>query len=80
MRMRVHGHDQLDRAQRRERQHDFSFLRLFGALLQMLAIVVALWGTVALFDDNAAPASARLLLACFLQLAALTAFALDRVR
>lgn len=72
-------HDQLDRAQRRQRQNDFSFLRLFGALLQMLAIVVVLWGTLALFDD-AAPASARLLLACFLQLAAVTAFALDRIR
>jgi D-glycero-D-manno-heptose 1,7-bisphosphate phosphatase len=72
-------HDQLDRAQRRQRQNDFSFLRLFGALLQMLAIVVALWGSAALFDD-AAPAAARLLLACFLQLAALTSFALDRIR
>ena len=73
-------HDQLNRAQRRQRQTDFSFLRLFGALLQMLAIVVALWGTAALFDDNTAPASARFLLACFLQLAALTSFALDRIR
>lgn len=73
-------HDQLDRAQRRQRQHDFSFLRLFGALLQMLAVVTALWGTVALFDDNAAGATARLMLACFLQIAALTSFALDRIR
>jgi len=73
-------HDQLDRAQRRERQGDFSFLRLFGALLQMLAVVTALWGALALFEENTAPASARLLFACFLQLAALTAFALDRMR
>lgn len=73
-------HDQLDRAQRRERQGDFSLLRLFGALLQMLAVVSAVWGAVALFDDNTAPATARLLFACFLQLAALTSFALDRLR
>lgn len=73
-------HDQLDRAQRRQRQHDFSFLRLFGALLQMLAVVSALWGAVALFDDNSAPATARLLLACFLQLAAIAALAMDRFR
>ncbi len=73
-------HDQLDRAQRKERQHDFSILRLFGALLQMLAIVAALWGVVALMDDQSPPASARLTLACFFQLAALTAFAIDRFR
>lgn len=73
-------HDQLERAQRRDRQHDFSFLRLFGALLQMLAIVAALWGIVALLDDQSASAAARLTLACFFQLAALTAFAIDRFR
>lgn len=73
-------HNQLERAQRKERQHDFSFLRLFGALLQMLAIVVALWGVIALMDDQSPPATARLTLACYFQLAALTAFAIDRFR
>ena len=73
-------HDQLERAHRKDRQHDFSFLRLFGALLQMLAIVAALCGVVALLDDQSAPAAARLTLACFFQLAALTAFAIDRFR
>ena len=73
-------HDQLERAQRKERQHDFSFLRLFGALLQMLAVVAGLWGILALMDDQSAPAAARLTLACFFQLAAVTAFAIDRFR
>ncbi len=73
-------HDQLERAHRKERQHDFSFLRLFAALLQMLAIVTALWGVVALMDDQSASASARLTLACFFQVAALSAFAVDRFR
>ena len=73
-------HDQLERAHRKDRQHDFSFLRLFGALLQMLAIVAALWGVVALMDDRSAPATARLTLACFFQFAAVSAFAIDRFR
>jgi len=73
-------HDQLERAHRKERQHDFSFLRLLGALLQMLAVVAGLWGVVALMDDQSAPATARLTLACFFQLAAVTAFAIDRFR
>ena len=73
-------HDQLERVHRKDRQHDFSFLRLLGALLQMLAIVAALWGVVALLDDRSAPATARLTLACFFQFAAMTAFAIDRFR
>jgi len=73
-------HNQLERAHRKDRQHDFSILRLFGALLQMLAIVAALWGVIALLDDRSAPATARLTLACFFQFAAVTAFAIDRFR
>ncbi len=72
--------EQLDRAQRQHRQQDFSILRLFGALLQMLAIVAALWGSLALFDERAAAATARLALACFLQLASISTFAIDRFR
>jgi D-glycero-D-manno-heptose 1,7-bisphosphate phosphatase len=72
--------DQLDRARREERQLDFSFLRLSAALLQMIAVVVALWGAAALFDEQAAAATARFTLACFLQLASISAFALSRFR
>ncbi len=73
-------HDQLDRLQRRERQYDFSVLRLFGALLQMFAIVAAIWGLTALLGEQSAVATARLTLACFLQLAAISGFAIDRFR
>lgn len=73
-------HDQLERADRRNRQADFSVLRLFGALLQMFALVAALWGVAALLNEQSAPATARLMLACFLQLASITALAIDRFR
>jgi len=70
----------IERALRQGRQHDFSLLRLFGALLQMLAIVAAIWGCTALLNDQTGTSSARLLLACFLQLASFSAFAMDRFR
>lgn len=70
--------EQLDRANRRARQHDFSILRLFGAVLQMFAIVAATWGLIGLWDDREVAATARLMLACFLQLASISAFAVDR--
>ena len=72
--------EQLDRAHRREHQQDFSMLRLSGALVQMIAIVAAIAGVSALFGDQPIPATARLTLACFLQLGALSAFAIDRFR
>ncbi len=73
--------DQLDRAQRSDRQHDFSVLRLFGAVLQMFAVVAAVWGAMALFNNGAdVDATPRLMLACFLQLATLCAYAIDRFR
>jgi len=72
--------DQLDRVQRQQRQQDFSLVRLFGALLQMFAVVAALWGVIGLFDEEAGPATARFALACFLQLASISAFAIDRFR
>jgi D-glycero-D-manno-heptose 1,7-bisphosphate phosphatase len=72
--------DQLERANRTGHQQDFSTLRLGGALLQMLAIVAGLWGVMALFEDQPAQATARLALACFLQLAAIAGFAIDRFR
>jgi len=73
-------HRQLERSHRIKRQHDFSILRLFGTLLQMFSIVTVLWGVSALLDDQNPTASARLLLACFLQLASISAFAVDRFR
>jgi hypothetical protein len=72
--------DRLDRAQREKRQQDFSFMRLLGALVQMFAIVAALWGVAALMSDGASTATARFLLAIFLQLASIFAFAVDRFR
>ena len=72
--------DQLERAERKGRQQDFSVLRLFGALIQMFAIVAAFWGTLALLDNEAAAATARLTLACFLQLASIATFVAGRFR
>lgn len=62
----------MDRSSRRRRQEDFSLVRLCGTLLQMLAIAVAVWGTVGLFGAQPAAATAKLALAAFLQLATLT--------
>ncbi len=73
-------HDELERANRPKRQHDFSMVRLFGALLQMLAVVAAVLGVMKMTEDQDAAATARYMLACFLQLASLTAFAIDRFR
>jgi hypothetical protein len=73
-------HDQLERSQRRSRQHDFSVLRLFGALMQMLAIVAGFWGLMALTGDRNDAATARLALACLLQIASLAAFVHDHFR
>jgi hypothetical protein len=70
----------LDRQCRRVRQTDFSFLRLAGTLLQMLAVSAGIWGVVALFGEEALAATARFALAAFLQLATLTAFVVDRQR
>lgn len=72
--------EQLGRMQRQDGQQDFSLLRLVGALLQMIAIVVALWGVIPLFDGLPQQAIARFTLACFLQLAAVSSFAIDRFR
>ena len=71
---------QIDRAQRTKRQNDFSVLRLIGALLQMFAIVTAVWGVTAMVDDATGPAVARFLLAIYLQLCSVTSLAVDRFR
>lgn len=73
-------HHQLERANRKKRQHDFSVLRLFSTLLQLFAVVAALWGVVALLNEQYPAAIARLVLACFTQLASISAFAIDRFR
>jgi D-glycero-D-manno-heptose 1,7-bisphosphate phosphatase len=73
--------DLLDRQQRSQIQEDFSFLRLFATLAQMLAVVTAIWALLAMFEAEAiAPAVARFGLAIFLQLLTLTAFIVDRRR
>ncbi len=71
---------QLEGAQREHVQDDFSILRLFGALLQMFAIVVAIWGLINLLNENDVAATSRFALACFFELASLSAFAIDRFR
>jgi hypothetical protein len=73
-------HDQLERANRAERQYDFSVLRFFGALLQMFAIVAGVWGAMGLFSDDPSAATPRFVAAVFLQLASITGFAIDRFR
>ena len=73
-------HKTLEEKRRGDRQQDFSVLRMFGTLLQMFAIVVAIWGLPALFANDYAPAMARFSLATFLQLASLSTLVLDRLR
>ncbi len=73
-------HDKVDRLQRHDRQQDFSLVRLFGALLQMSAIVVAVWGLWTFTDERADIATARFMLACFLQIASLSALFAARFR
>jgi hypothetical protein len=46
----------------------------------MFAIVIVLWGGAALLHDHAATATARFALACCLQIASITALAVDRFR
>ena len=75
---KIHAH--LDRSQRQSRQQDFSVVRLFATLIQMFAVVAALWGVLGLVSDEPANATARLALASFLQLAAISAFVVDRFR
>lgn len=70
----------LDRQVRRHRQDDFSFLRLFSSMMQMLSVVALIWACVSLFSDRAIEATARLLLALFLQTATLTLTLMDRHR
>ncbi|MFH0980901.1 MAG: HAD family hydrolase [Planctomycetota bacterium] len=72
--------DALQRQQRRESQEDFSFVRLLGALMQMLAIVVALWGVVGIFSGQHVASIPRLGLAIFLQLLAITVHIVERRR
>ena len=73
-------HDLLERIGRQQRYRDFSVLRLVGALAQMTALAAALWGLLSVLDEHYPAATAQLLLAVFLQLTSLTAFALDRFR
>jgi D-glycero-D-manno-heptose 1,7-bisphosphate phosphatase len=69
--------DLLDRGARRRRQQDFSLVKLAATLMQLLAVLVALWG-LAVMASDAAAATARFGLAIFLQLAVLSAWLADR--
>jgi HAD superfamily hydrolase (TIGR01662 family) len=69
--------DMLRRKERASQHEDFSVARLIGTLAQMLALVAAAWGIAALLGRPEA-AAPRVLLAVFLQLAALTAFMSER--
>lgn len=70
----------LERQTRNELQQDFSVRRLFSVLLQMLTIVVGIWGLYALMQDRFDAAIARFAFAAVLQLGTLTAFVVDRFR
>ena len=72
--------DAVQRQSRRESQDDFSLVRLVGSLMQMLAIVVALWSVAALFGGRDSPAVARMGLAIFLQMLAVTIYVVNRRR
>ncbi len=72
--------DLLDRAQRTTLQDDFSLARLFGTLLQMLAVFVAAWGVFAMLGDDITTALARFALASFIQLALISLLLSDRHR
>lgn len=72
--------DLLESQNRRGSQEDFSLLRLCGSIAQMFAIVVCLWGVVALASQDSAAATARFVLAVFLQLATIAAWLADRNR
>jgi D,D-heptose 1,7-bisphosphate phosphatase len=62
----------LDRQQREASQEDFSLLRLVATVVQMLALVVGIWGVFDMFQDALPEAQMRFALAIFLQLLALT--------
>jgi len=72
--------DLLESQNRRGSQEDFSFLRLCGSIAQMFAIVVCMWGILALASQDSAAATARFVLAVFLQLATVAAWIADRNR
>jgi D-glycero-D-manno-heptose 1,7-bisphosphate phosphatase len=60
--------DLLDRQHRASLHDDFSIQRLVGTIVQMLALVVGVWGAVALFGGDDAHALVRFTLAGLLQL------------
>ncbi|MCH7719450.1 MAG: HAD family hydrolase [Planctomycetes bacterium] len=72
--------DLLESQTRRGSQEDFSFRRLCASIAQMFAIVVCLWGVLALADQDSAAATARFVLAVFLQLATIAAWLADHRR
>lgn len=72
--------DLLEERSRRAGQDDFSFLRLGASVAQMFAIVVCLWGVLALASLDSQAATARFVLAIFLELVTIAASLADRNR
>ena len=72
--------DLLESQNRRGSQEDFSLLRLCGSIAQMFAIVVCMWGILALASQDSEAATARFVLAIFLELATVAAWLADRSR
>ncbi len=70
----------LQRQQRSTIRGDFSFAKLAGAVVQMVALGVAFWGFMAMIDHQNSYAAVRFLLAIIVQLLALTLFVLHRQR
>ena len=70
----------LDRQQRDSFQEDFSLVRLFSTLLQMLALFLAGWGVLAMLNQELSVALLRFALAGFLQLLLISIRLSDRRR
>lgn len=72
--------EELEASRRAQRQDDFSIAQMLATLLQMLTVITGAWGALALFNDRHPEATARLALAALLQLAAIAAIVMHRMR
>ena len=64
--------DLLDRQLRHNTHEDFSLAKLIATLVQLLTIVIVIWGVTAAVDGQNEPALIRLVLAVVLQLAVIS--------
>lgn len=72
--------EELETSRRVQRQDDFSVAQMLATLLQMLTVITGAWGALALFNDRHPEATARLALAALLQLAAIAALVMHKMR